>query len=193
MDRPEALKILNLTENATIDDIKSAYRELSKKYHPDKNHDGVSQHIFIIINDAYTYLTDNDKYVKQKGNNNTNNDKFGGCQFNEPKQSVFDNITTKYNLKNVALEKIQNICTKNNIKLIRISINSHKPIKKTKEELIVSIIKLRTFRNLFDCGYEKLVEQCNQHNISINNQQNKPRNMEELIIDIMLLTLVQQN
>ena len=29
------LKVLNLNENATVEDIKKAYRYLVKKYHPD--------------------------------------------------------------------------------------------------------------------------------------------------------------
>ena len=50
--------ILNLSNNASLQDIKKAYRQLSIKYHPDKNnHD--DPFIFNKINDAYLKLTNN--------------------------------------------------------------------------------------------------------------------------------------
>ena len=35
MTRTEALEVLGLSEGATADEVKSAYRELMKKVHPD--------------------------------------------------------------------------------------------------------------------------------------------------------------
>ena len=30
-------KVLNISENATLEEIKKAFRELAKEFHPDKN------------------------------------------------------------------------------------------------------------------------------------------------------------
>lgn len=47
---------LNLTIDATQDDIKRSYKELSLKYHPDKNPDG--KEIFQEISKSYKILSD---------------------------------------------------------------------------------------------------------------------------------------
>jgi len=50
--------ILNLSKNATLNDIKKAYRQLSIKYHPDKNNNCDSSQ-FNKISEAYIQLTNN--------------------------------------------------------------------------------------------------------------------------------------
>lgn len=55
-------EILGLGRDASERDIKKAYRNLSKKYHPDKNQgDEDAHHKFIEIGEAYDVLSDNDK------------------------------------------------------------------------------------------------------------------------------------
>ncbi len=51
------LSILGLDASATSADIKAAYRQLSKKYHPDINKSTGAEEQFIQIKDAYEYLT----------------------------------------------------------------------------------------------------------------------------------------
>jgi curved DNA-binding protein CbpA len=52
-----AYRILGITADASYDEMKAAYRELSKKYHPDSNEgdDGAAE-LFSQVNDAYNYL-----------------------------------------------------------------------------------------------------------------------------------------
>ena len=51
-------KILNVPETASISDIKSSYRNLAKKYHPDKNTDKEADNTeFWKINEAYNILS----------------------------------------------------------------------------------------------------------------------------------------
>ena len=55
-------KILGLKRDATDKEIRSAYRQLSKKYHPDKNPgDDEAQHKFIEVGEAYEVLSDPEK------------------------------------------------------------------------------------------------------------------------------------
>ena len=54
--------ILNVSQNATQDEIKKSYRNLSYKYHPDKNNnDPEKAEMFKKISDAYQTLSDNRK------------------------------------------------------------------------------------------------------------------------------------
>ena len=49
-------KILEIKQSATLDEIKKAYRSLSKRYHPDMNKNGVEQ--FKSINEENSVLSD---------------------------------------------------------------------------------------------------------------------------------------
>jgi curved DNA-binding protein CbpA len=48
--------MLDIKQSATFDEIKKAYRTLSKRYHPDMNKNGVEQ--FKSINEANSVLSD---------------------------------------------------------------------------------------------------------------------------------------
>ncbi|CUS83463.1 molecular chaperone DnaJ [Candidatus Kryptobacter tengchongensis] len=55
-------KILGVSENATIDEIKQAYKKLAMKYHPDRNPgDKQAEEKFKEINEAYSVLSDPEK------------------------------------------------------------------------------------------------------------------------------------
>lgn len=58
-------KILNVDKNATLDEIKKAYRNLSKKYHPDVNPDGEEK--FKEIAEAYNVLSNETKRKQYDG------------------------------------------------------------------------------------------------------------------------------
>jgi DnaJ-class molecular chaperone len=62
--------ILNLSKNANINDIKKAYRQLSIKFHPDKNPNGDSEQ-FNKISEAYTKLIDKYDTTSEIYNNDT--------------------------------------------------------------------------------------------------------------------------
>ena len=78
MANKDYYKILGVEKNASNDDIKSAYRKLAKKYHPDLNKDNPdAAEKFKEINEAYEVLGDEKK--------RSNYDQFGsadGPQFN---------------------------------------------------------------------------------------------------------------
>ncbi|MGH9753339.1 MAG: DnaJ domain-containing protein, partial [Blastocatellia bacterium] len=50
--------VLGINRTATSTEIKSAYRRLARKYHPDVNSDPAAQSKFAQINEAYHTLID---------------------------------------------------------------------------------------------------------------------------------------
>ena len=53
--------VLGVSKDASADEIKKAYRKLSKKYHPDLNHEPGAEERFKEVNDAYEILGDPQK------------------------------------------------------------------------------------------------------------------------------------
>jgi len=54
-------EILGVPRNASLDDIKKAYRELALRYHPDRNKSKDAEEKFKEINEAYAVLGDEEK------------------------------------------------------------------------------------------------------------------------------------
>jgi len=54
---PDYYKILEISQNATQDEIKKQYRHLAKKTHPDKNKESKTEDIMVQINKAYEVLS----------------------------------------------------------------------------------------------------------------------------------------
>lgn len=71
---------LNVSENASADEIKKSYRKLARKYHPDINKDKEAEEKFKEINAAYEILSDEKKRAQydQFGDN-----MFGGQNFSD--------------------------------------------------------------------------------------------------------------
>ena len=81
-------EILGVSENASQDEIKKAYKKLSKQYHPDVNPNGEEK--FKEVNEAYGVLGDENKrshYDNQKNNPFSN---FGGGDFDF--NSIFEQM-----------------------------------------------------------------------------------------------------
>jgi molecular chaperone DnaJ len=67
--------VLGVGKNASIDDIKKAYRNLALKYHPDRNKSKDAEEKFKEINEAYAVLSDPEKRRQY--------DSYGPEQFNQ--------------------------------------------------------------------------------------------------------------
>ena len=67
---PNYYKVLEISQDATAEEIKNQYRKLAKKLHPDKTKNKESENIMIEINKAYEVLSNQelrekyDKYFK---------------------------------------------------------------------------------------------------------------------------------
>ena len=69
---PDYYKILEISQNATHDEIKKQYRQLAKKIHPDKNKGDKSEEIMVQINKAYEILSN--KELRKKYDTYLNKD-----------------------------------------------------------------------------------------------------------------------
>jgi len=89
---------LGVSENASADEIKKAYRKLARKYHPDVNKDEVAIDKFKEINAAYEVLSDK----KKKDEYDMYGDQmFGGQNFHDFAQNRGGNVDLDELLKNI--------------------------------------------------------------------------------------------
>ncbi|MEK6953228.1 MAG: molecular chaperone DnaJ [Nanoarchaeota archaeon] len=61
MAKKDYYEILNISKNASKDEVKKAYKELAKKYHPDITKDNSTEEKFKEISEAYAVLSDDQK------------------------------------------------------------------------------------------------------------------------------------
>ena len=61
MAKRDFYEVLGISKSASKDEIKSAYRKLAKKYHPDINHDADAPEKFKEVQEAYDILYDDKK------------------------------------------------------------------------------------------------------------------------------------
>ena len=100
-------KVLGVTQNASESEIKKAYRQLSYKYHPDKNPDpSVAEH-YKSINEAYETLNDPQKRSHYDNRNNPlNMDSIFKEMFNQNRrppgpQNIFEEIFKMHSMHNM--------------------------------------------------------------------------------------------
>ena len=78
MANKDYYQILGVDKNASADDIKSAYRRLAKKYHPDLNKTDEAAAKFKEINEAYEVLGDDKKRSNYDQYGSADGPQFGG-------------------------------------------------------------------------------------------------------------------
>lgn len=145
--------ILNLSKNATLNDIKKAYRQLSIKFHPDKNKNCDPEQ-FNKINEAYSKLLDkynsNSIYNIYEGNNERNND-VENYYKNEPNNDILkycnsninSNINSNSNINinsNINSNNAEDITTNLNISFNEAYNGCNKPIVVNRKITVNNVI-----------------------------------------------------
>jgi DnaJ family protein A protein 3 len=91
-------KILGVKKDAKENEIKKAYYQLAKKYHPDVNKDKGAAEKFQEVSEAYDTLSDADKRASYDQGGQTSNPNFGGWQYQSSRsaedifRSMFGNL-----------------------------------------------------------------------------------------------------
>ncbi len=93
-------KIIGVAENATEEEIKTAYRKLAKKYHPDAHPgDRECEKNFREINEAYSVLADTEK--RKKYDEQLSGTKSAGKSGREQKRTSSTNSSPEVNFENI--------------------------------------------------------------------------------------------
>jgi len=97
MEKRDYYEVLGLTKSASKDDIKKAYRKLSKQYHPDLNKEPGADEKFKEIAEAYEVLSDDQKkaHYDQFGHEDPNAG-FGGGGFGGGGFGGFEDIFSSF-------------------------------------------------------------------------------------------------
>src|ERR1700722_2643595 len=76
MSKHDCYELLGIARNASIDDIKKAYRKLAMQHHPDRNHGNKeAEHKFKELSEAYEVLSDSQRRAAY--------DRFGHAAFEQ--------------------------------------------------------------------------------------------------------------
>lgn len=98
MAKKSLYETLEVSSNASADEIKKAYRKLARKYHPDINKTPEAEEKFKEINGAYEILSDEEKRKKY---DMYGDDMFGGQSFHDFRSSQSSGADFEDILRNI--------------------------------------------------------------------------------------------
>lgn len=143
--------VLGVSQNATQEDIKKAYREKAKLYHPDKASDDVDPSHFIDIAKAYEILSDPEKKAKYDESGYTDDAIHDDMEVAiESLQNIFKAVLKHDNLLEIDLIAKTHSLVINNIKMSEDNIKVlealpavyEKLIKKLKCKSTINVLKI---------------------------------------------------
>jgi curved DNA-binding protein CbpA len=205
MDKQEAFRLLNLAPDPppTTEQIKHAYKELARKYHPDHNTDKVAHDIFIAIDNAYKML--------MSGKSRTSapkppapaeppppppqpppHSRLSQAQYDFCKETIRAFVEPAQNaelVEHVRLAQLRQICLKNGIAVEYINRMSQRPTKKNKAQLFTDIKRLPRYIEYASMSYAQLVTLCKERDLPVTIKR-KPGGTMPMSIPELALTLM---
>ena len=202
MDRAEACRILNLPSDRELlpDEIAHSYRELAKKYHPDHNRDGIAHEMFVRIGEAHDLLTGRAKdkpkphpaaAPRAPTSATSDADAFRrqAREFFEEQYNAVEGLLKRdQTLSNVRLPDLQDVCRRVGVCIDKLSDATHRPVRRTKNELFILIRRLPGYQILKKRSYDELVAMCEERHIPVtvkNMDRDVRKSVEELIVSLL--------
>ena len=148
MDKRDYYEVLGVSKSANQDEIKSAFRKLAKKYHPDVSKEPDADAKFKEVQEAYAVLSDEQKRKQydqfghaafQGGAGGAGG--FGGFDFSDfDYGDIFDNIFGGFGGGFSSRGRNTNRATKGSDSLIRMKLSFEEAVYGTKKDLDLDII-----------------------------------------------------
>src|SRR5690242_14566996 len=96
-EKPDFYEVLGLARDASVDDIRKAYRQAALKYHPDRNPgDATAEPRFKQATEAYQVLSDEEKRKRYDQFGHAGLEGMGGAGFDGDIFSHFQDIFSEF-------------------------------------------------------------------------------------------------
>ncbi len=148
MDKKDYYEVLGVQKNASQDEIKSAFRKLAKKYHPDVSKEPDAEAKFKEIQEAYAVLSDEEKrkqydqfgHAAFQGGAGGAGGGFGGFDFSGfSYDDIFDNIFGDFGGFGGSSRRSSNRATKGNDSLVKMTLTFEEAVYGTKKEIELEV------------------------------------------------------
>ena len=148
MDKKDYYEVLGVSKSASQDEIKSAFRKLAKKYHPDVSKEPDAEAKFKEVQEAYAVLSDEEKrkqydqfgHAAFQGGAGGAGGGFGGFDFSGfSYDDIFDNIFGGFGGFGGSSKRGSNRATKGNDSLVKMTLTFEEAVYGTKKEIELEV------------------------------------------------------
>ena len=148
MDKKDYYEVLGVSKSASQDEIKSAFRKLANKYHPDVSKEPDAEAKFKEVQEAYAVLSDEEKrkqydqfgHAAFQGGAGGAGGGFGGFDFSGfSYDDIFDNIFGGFGGFGGSSKRGSNRATKGNDSLVKMTLTFEEAVYGTKKEIELEV------------------------------------------------------